>query len=174
MRNKILIILIIGLGLSFMKAQEKHELKLTKIDSLLNALAFYADTTDKQIDSLNREYNLKINFEYKFKVIDSLLDSDVKPFYDRNLIPIFKTTYFNYRNGNKKIALKELEKLTQKKFSPATYIYANSFTDKTQRDKYLKFGISECCFICRIPMMKDGFYESKKEKIIDLPKKCYK
>lgn len=173
MRNKILIILTVVLGLAIVKSQEKQNFKFTKIDSLLNGLAFYADTPDKQIDSLNNEYNLKINFKNKFKEIDSLLNSGMTPVYERSLISDFKTAYFDYRNGNKKVALQELEKLMKKKFPPATYLYANSFTDKKQRNHYLRIGISECCLICRIPIMKDQFDHSGKETTIRLPDKCY-
>lgn len=173
MKRKILIMLMIGLFASLIKAQDRSELKLTKVDRILDALSLFADTSNKEIKAVNSENNLNLSFENKFTEIDSLIISGVTPVYDKNLIPDFKKAYFDYR-AEKKSAIGDLKILMDKGFAPAAYLYANSFKNKKQRNKFLKQGIANCCDVCRIPIMKDEYDKYEKETTIILPEKCYK
>ena len=167
-------ILIITLLFSIKVFSQEKDLRQTKADELLEALSFFVDTPQKTIDSLNTSGNMNIDFKSKFDKIDSLIASGIITFYDKKLIPTFKENYIAYRNGEKDKALSGFKTLMEKGFAPATYIYTNSFENIRNRNKYLKIGISQCCNICRIPIMKDEYDKTEKEMMINLPSKCYK
>ena len=155
-----------------MYGQSNSKLKHTKIDNILESLAFYSEVADTKIDSINVQNNLKINFHKKFDEIDSLLQSGIEPFYPKELIPQFKEYYFEYRNGNKEKAVLGLQELMNKGFAPATLVYSNSIKDENEKMKILKLGISQCCDACTIQLLKNQYDDGKQENI-DLPSKCY-
>lgn len=170
MKNIVLLLLVFFIKIP---AQEK-QIKLTEVDILLESLSFFSDTPQKVIDSLNSTENLRIDYNTKFKKIDSLMNKGIIPFYNKDLIPSFKENYVEYRNGNVDKALVGFQMLMKKGFGAATFIYANSFRDINQRNKYLKLGISQCSLVCQFPLLKEINENEKVGKDIELPKKCYK
>lgn len=171
--KKIILICLISLISGNAYCQEDSSKRHTKIDILLEALSFYVNESDKEIDNLNNEYNMKINFYSKFEVIDSLLKEGIEPIYDKSLIPIFKKNYMEYRTGDRQKGIIGMKELSDKGFAPATLLYANTLKDDKEQIRYFLLGILQCCDICRVPIMEEK-YNKHQDEYIPLPAKCYK